>query len=152
MRFFLSGKRGFFTGENPATVTFEGANGSTFAIKSKMVDHTLSTGGTTSTVSGLFTDGMLVLAVVARTLKAITTGGDRTTIALSDGAANWFSKATLTVGTTYTQADATGIAYPKIYAAAADGTLTVSGGSSGNITAGEMRIVVYYVDVVAPTV
>ena len=149
MRFFLSGKRGFYTGENPATVTFEGANGSTFAIKSKMVDHTLSTGSTTSTVSGLFTDGMLVLAVVARTLKTIV-ASTQTTIALSDGAANWFSKATLTAGTTYTQADATAIAYPKYYAAAANGTLTVSGGS-WNITAGQMRIVVYYVDVTAPT-
>jgi hypothetical protein len=124
--------------------------GAELNIKSKAVLHTLTTGGTTSTLTAFFKDGWVVLGLCARINTAVTTGGDRTTITFGDGAVTWTTKAALVAGTTFTLADAPTQVKPKIYAADTNLVLTVSGGASGNITGGVVRIVCYYYDIVAP--
>lgn len=131
-------------------LTRHGSNGARCKLKVKEVLHTLATGGLTSTITGFFEDGMCVLGLVARVTTTLV-AGNRTTVALSDGAADYAVKAALVAGTTLTQADASAIVAPKIYNAAANLVTTLSGGTTGDITAGVIRITCFYLEFTAPT-
>jgi hypothetical protein len=130
--------------------TTDAAAGASLDMTFKVQAYTLDTGLTTSTIAGFIPDGAQVVAMAARITTTITTGGDRTTLAFGDGSVTFASKVALVAGTTFVYADAGSGQVPKSYAAPTDLVLTVSGGSSGNITGGAVRIVMWYWMVTPP--
>ena len=155
MRFFLSGKRGFFTGENPATATFEGPAGSVLAIKTVtcIVDMATATGTGTGTVTSPTTmvpAGSLILAVTARVLT-ILAGASLTTWSLGIGGATTRYGTTLALakGTTVTAANHLVTQSPAYNASAAGLVFTAA---AGVFSTGTVRLVTYYIDTTAPTV
>lgn len=126
--------------------------GAKLTSKHKVVDHTLSTGGLTSTVTGLFPDGGIVRGVSTRILTTLAAGDrDTVSIGISGTAALWGTKAALTAGTIINPADGATAGGPILNNAAVDGLITLSGGSSGNITAGKVRITVWYDEISGDT-
>lgn len=132
-------------------------NGAVHKIVTKEVLHTLSTGGTTSTITALFPDGCIVLGYSARVVAAITTGGDRTTVNFGESAGGTqfgtksLSTQVLAAGTTLTFADPTSPVGGKNYAADQDFVIQVAGGTTGNISGGVLRVNVAYMQSVPPT-
>jgi len=127
-----------------------GSNFRTFrSAVPKVVEHTLSTGGTTSTITAMIPDGAIVRGYGLTVLETITTGGDRTTINIGHAAGNTqygtraLTTQALAAGTKVTFADgASAITVP--YNAPQDLVIQVSGGTSGNITAGKVRVEIWY--------
>lgn len=131
----------------------QGFYGAELKLLEYTTEHTLTTGGTTSDISGFIPAGAIVMSVTGVVLTTITTGGDRTTVQIGTAAdADLYAlKAALTAGTVISQ-NAIGAAVAVTrYGAATDLRLTVSGGSSGNITAGKVRLTMWYYLVAGPT-
>lgn len=127
------------------------SSAATLAIKTSTVEINLASG---VTATSFFPDGACLLGVVGRITTAVTTTGGPTAINVTDGAATFgvisVTANAIAVGTTVDMKTAT-TASPKQYVANTDLTITFTGGGGPTFTAGRIKVVLYYIDIAAPT-
>lgn len=98
-------------------------------------------------------DGALVIGAGFFAVTDIVSAGDRTTFTASDGAANIFSVALTSqklVKGSSVDMKSTAYTVPKQFNADATITFASSGGTTGVLNAGKLRVQVWYINIVAP--
>lgn len=115
----------------------------------KVVEHTIAAGAT-STITAILPDGCIVQGYVMEVIDPIVSGGDRTTVNFGEsGSGQQFgTKALATLvlaaGTKITFKDGVSPVGGKNYAAAQDLVIWLSGGTTGNLVSGKLRLHLIY--------
>lgn len=126
------------------------AFGARAALKKATQLVTLNGNPSPVTWSGAFPDGCIKLGVSGR-VTTTATGTTLTDLDIGDGTTVdlYVNALALAAGTTFTPADHT--ASPLAFAASAGDVVVTGVGLAGNFTAGAIRLVVYYLQLTAPT-
>lgn len=114
------------------------------------VSEQTSVSGASVTISNLIPDGAWVVGVSTRITTALGTTNGTTSYTVGDGsdADRWGDSGAVTLGTTTNNTDATADA-TGMFTSANDVVLTAVGGNFDGD--GDIRVVVHYIDITAPT-
>lgn len=124
-------------------------------IKEQLADFT-GNGAQTFTLSGFIPDGALVFGITSYVVEEVVAGGDRTTFNLGDaGTGAQYGTAAMT-SQKYAKGGAldmksSSLTGPKLYTAANDIIFSVTGGTTGNLTGGKVRVSMAYMLSTAPS-